>query len=222
MNQKNKKIIDHIIKVMDTLDPSGANSARYKNFFKNMTDKAFDRYMKLLKEGKVQIYAVFPNLKRNMEMVNILNAAKITKTKLFQRLWMTDESTGRKFLTPEEYPVFNVSIRVAQQIVDKKISVPESDTTIDGLTGQVIGDDRAASISNPEIQALFAQGLDTTLVELIKVRGGDIHAYNEFKRQMEESGVAELSRLSPSKTRSVVMTDVFMAGMGFETNFAED
>ncbi len=94
MNQKNKKIVDHIIKVMNTLDPSGANGERYKDFFKDMSDKDFDKYMKLLKEGKVQIYTVFPNLKRNMEMENILKAAKITKTKLFQRLWMTDETTG--------------------------------------------------------------------------------------------------------------------------------
>lgn len=221
MDIKNQKIVDYIIKIVTIMDDTLTNANRYKNFFKNMTDKEFDKYMKLLRAGEVQIYMTFPNMKIPMKMENFLKAAKVSNTKIFQKLIKFDDDTGKKYLTGEEYPVFNVPIRQLQQYIDKKMSVPDGDSKIDSLTGQVVAQDKAASITNPEIQLLSAMGLSETLKELIKVRGGDVHAYSEFKRQMEETGMAELSRLSPSITKSVVTTEALMRGMGLDSNFVE-
>lgn len=221
LNNKNKQIVNLIIKTLSTLDPGNPTIKKYKNFFAQMSDKDFDKYMKHLKNKDTQIFLEVPNMKRSLKMENVIQASKEIGVKLFQRLWMVDKTTGKKFLTPEAYPVFLESIRVMEQFVDKKLSVSEGDEKIDGLTGQVVGDDKSSAVSAPEIQSLFAQGLETTLKELVKVRGGDVNAYAEFKRQMEETGTARLDALSPSKTRSVVMTDVIFRSMGLESNFSE-
>jgi len=222
MNAKRKKVQDYILKIMKLIDKTNTNYNYYVDFFKKMSDTQFDQYMKLIRDRKMQLYVYFPNLKVPMVMEDFLKAAKETGTKIFHRLKIKDKATGEIFLTEEEYPVLVVSVRRLQQFLDKKMSVPDSDTTIDGLTGQVTGDDRSSGLSNPEIQCLFARGLNKTLEELIKVRGGDIHAYGEFKRQAEEIGTVSMERISKnSKTRSVVIADVLMRGMHLDTNFAE-
>jgi hypothetical protein len=157
-----------------------------------------------------------------MSLDNFHKAAEITKTKLYQKVVKVDPETGRETVTPVEFPIYEVPVRVFQQFADKGMSVPSAKETVDALTGQVVGDSRASAVSNPEIQALYIRGLENSIVELVKVRGGDMNAYSEFIRQLEETGEASLGALSPSKTRTVVMTDVFFKGMGIDTNLSKD
>lgn len=219
---KKDKIKNHIVKVMNQLDPSGENGERYKKLFDSMNERKFKDYMQKLKDGDIQIYIVTPNLKIHLKMNDIKKAAKITNTKLYQKIWMTDKDTGVEYLSNEEYPIYNLPIKRMQQTVDKKLNVASSKAKIDSMTGTVSESDKSSSISNPEIQILFANGLETTLKELLKMRGGDSHAYSEFKRQLEETGQVDLERISKdSKTRSVVINDVLFKTIHYKTNFAD-
>jgi len=80
-------------------------------------------------------------------------------------------------------------------------------------------DDRANSLTNPEIQMLYARGLMTTLSELIQVRGGNINAYAELKRQLEESGMCDMNTIDPNyASRTSRVAAVLFQSMHLDIN----
>ena len=217
--QKKKKILDYICKLCDTMEPSGLNSKRYRQIIGQMNDKEFDQFMNYMKEGKWQLHLVAPNMIVNLQNEDLLKACDLIGLDLFQRIWMYDRATGRKFLTDNKYMFVKLPIRRQQQFLDEKISVPDNDRTIDGLTGQVTGDSRSCSITNPEIQILAARGLDKTMQELVNIRGGNIHGYSEFRRMLEENGEADLEMIDPnSRTRASVVGSKLLQSMMLDTN----
>lgn len=217
--QKKKKILDYICKLCDTMEPSGLNSKRYRQIIGQMNDKEFDQFMNYMKEGKWQLHIVAPNMIVNLQNEDLLKACDLIGLDLFQRVWMYDKATGRKFLTDNKYMFVKLPIRRQQQFLDEKISVPDNDRTIDGLTGQVTGDSRSCSITNPEIQILAARGLNNTLQELVNIRGGNIHGYSEFRRMLEENGEGDLDMLDTgSRTRASVVGGKLLQSMMLDTN----
>lgn len=217
--QKKKKILDYICKLCDTMEPSGLNSKRYRQIIGQMNDREFDQFMNYMKEGKWQLHIVAPNMIVNLQNEDLLKACDLIGLDLFQRVWMYDRATGRKYLTDNKYMFVKLPIRRQQQFLDEKISVPDNDRTIDGLTGQVTGDSRSCSITNPEIQILAARGLDKTMQELVNIRGGNIHGYSEFRRMLEENGEADLDMIDPnSRTRASVVGSKLLQSMMLDTN----
>lgn len=222
-SKSQKQAIAHIIKVINTMDPSGNNTKRYKAYFNKMKKTQFDKYVKRLKTGEAQIYVEFPNLNSIIKIENIYKAAELTKTELFQKIWLSDPITGERILSNERYLIANVPIRRMQQTIFKKLAVPDSDNKTDTLTRQVMGDDRSSGFSNPEVQVMYAKGLATTLTEFMKIRGGDPVAYSEFKRQLEEGGSANLKQImkTPSNAAVVRLIDNMFRGMNLDSNFVE-
>lgn len=219
ISQKKKKILDFICKLCDTMEPSGLNSKRYRQIIGQMNDKEFDQFMNYMKEGKWQLHLIAPNMIVNLQNEDLLKACDLIGLDLFQRVWMYDRATGRKYLTDNKYMFVKLPIRRQQQFLDEKISVPDNDRTIDGLTGQVTGDSRSCSITNPEIQILAARGLDKTMQELVNIRGGNIHGYSEFRRMLEENGEADLDMIDPnSRTRASVVGSKLLQSMMLDTN----
>lgn len=219
ISQKKKKILDYICKLCDTMEPSGLNSKRYRQIIGQMNDREFDQFMNYMKEGKWQLHIVAPNMIVNLQNEDLLKACDLIGLDLFQRVWMYDRATGRKYLTDNKYMFVKLPIRRQQQFLDEKISVPDNDRTIDGLTGQVTGDSRSCSITNPEIQILAARGLDKTMQELVNIRGGNIHGYSEFRRMLEENGEADLDMIDPnSRTRASVVGSKLLQSMMLDTN----
>ena len=222
VKKKKQLIIDYICSVCDIMDPSKLNSKRYHRLLDSMSDKEFDQWMHYVKEGKWKIHIVAPNLVVTLKNENSLKAADKVKCKLFHRLWMTDDSTGRQYLTDNEYLVLNLPVRRQQQFLDEKMSVPDNDRQIDGMTGQVTGDSKSSAVTNPEIQILAARGLDATLEEFVNVRGGNIAAYSDFKRQAEETGEIKLNSLDPNtRSRVAVVGQVLLRSMMIENNILE-
>jgi hypothetical protein len=184
-----------------------------------MTDSEFDLFMKQIRDNKAKLYVTLPNMLPTITTAELVQLAEDLDVKIFHKLWIKDPTTGKHMLTNEAHMVLKLPIRRQQQFLDKKMSVPDSDRKIDQLTGQVTSDDKSSALSNPEIQILYSRGLETTLMELIKVRGGDINAYGEFKRQMEETGEGELNMIDlNSRTRSAVIAGVYMTGMHIGNN----
>lgn len=217
--EKKKKVLEYITKNLAPLDPRGENIKRYQKMLGAMNDKEFHEFMVNMRDGKFQFHIIIPNLSPKCTMDDILKAADMVGLKIFHRIWLTDEATGKKFLSRAAYPILELPIRRMQQFLDKKLSVPDSDQSVDGLTGQVTGNDRAASITNPEIQALHSKGLSATLKEMVNIRGGDISSYGELKRQMEEGGEASLAAIEVNSiTRTAVVTQVFFEAMLLDNN----
>lgn len=223
MQIKRKKIQDYVLKAMKLLDPrTNTNYEYWKNKFDSMSDKDFDNFMHNLRDGKENIHMYVPPFKVKLQNRELVNAAHALGVKLMHRLWMTDNHTGIKYLTPEEYMVLQLPVRRQQQFLDEKLSVPDNDKTIDGLTGQVAGDSKSCSITNPEIQIFHARNLDSTLFELANVRGGNIGNYAEFKRSLEETGEVSLNQLDPmNRTRVAVIGQVLMTAMHLDVNLVD-
>ena len=219
-NNTNRQLIENIIlKTINTLDPGGSNSERYKKYFSELTDTQFESYMHGIKEGKIRLILYVPNLKLNLKLSNIFKAAKDIGLQLWERISLWDNTTQRYYLTPHSYPILMLPVRRLKQTLVSKISVPESDAKIDSFSGQVVKPDKGSSISSVEMQTILSKGLKMSISELIRVRGGDISSYSEFKSQLEETGTASLNDLSnESRARSSVILSVYLRSMHIDNN----
>ena len=195
---KKKAILKYLVTIMDILDPSKTNSKKYEALLGDMSDSQFTEFMNFVKDGKYQIHITMPNMQLVLKMENILKAAELTKTKLFSKLWLTDESTGRRYLTNHKYPILQLPVRRMEQSLESKMKVPESDRRTDALTGQVSGPDQKSHLSSQESQILHSKGLDVVLEELLRIRGGDTQAYGQLKHELEESGFSNVLSIDPN------------------------
>lgn len=220
VQKKRAKIQQMVLDAMTKLDPSGDNTRRWQGFFSKLDDKHFDTFMKNLTNKKVAMNIIMPNLKKPLKIKDLLEAAKTVNLTLSHRLWMPDRTRpGKKYLTNEKYLVLTLPVRRAQQEWDKKLSVPSRDRKIDALTGQVSGEDDACSISAPEIQSLNVRGLHNVLSEIVRVRGGDVAAYGDMNRQLQENGEARLDSLDPrTRARAGTIAHILLEGMMIENN----
>lgn len=218
MSPKRKQAQDYICSKIDLLDPTKRESKRYRDMFAKMSDKEFDEFMCDLRDGKEVLYIYSVNAKDKVDIDIYKKAALEMGVKIAERIRMWDPVTESYYLTPNEYVVLEVPIRRMSQFQDHKLSVPEGDSKIDILTGQVVAQDKAGSISRVEAQTLYAKNLNNVIVELTKYRGGDINAFADYKRELEETGHTSISKETNSVPRSAVILDVFLSGMHINSN----
>ena len=218
MNAKRKEVESYILKYMAKMDKSGTNVEKYQKMFADMDDKAFNTWMENLKNHKDVLVFWIPAMKVNPRVKDLLSICKELNIELFHRLKLWDPPTQSYFLTPLKFLVVDIPCRRMSQYVDHKLSVPEGDSKIDLLTGQVMKPDQAGSISQTEIQALYARGLTKTIKELLKYRGGDVTAFAEYKRQLEEQGSTTISQETGSVPRSAVVLDSLFEGIMIQSN----
>jgi hypothetical protein len=216
---KRKLVEEKILSIMKTIDPGLTNYNRYEEMFKNMSDEEFDIFMNDLKEGKIKLTLLTPNLKVYIKQEDLLKAADDLGLELFERLRFKDKATGKYFLTPNKYLITKLPVRRTRQFLMHKLSIAENDKRIDALTGQVTSDDKASSISYPEAQLMYARGLNNCITEFMKVRGGDIHAFATFKQQLEETGSVQMNTLDQNTLpRSAVVLSAVLKSMYFDNN----
>ena len=218
MNTKRKSVQDKIYKVMNQLDPSGKNKKIYENMFTKMSDKDFDDYMKRIRSGEDVLHLYAANLVDDLPVAHVTNVAKANNVKIFERIRMYDVVNDCYYYTPKEYAVLQLPIRRMVQFADHKLTVAEGDSRVDILTGQVVKPDAGARISEPESRILHAFGFKNTLRELNKFRGGDVVAFAEYKRELEETGMTTVDRDTGTKVRSAVAVDVYYSGIHIESN----
>lgn len=216
---KKKDILAYICKICDIADPTHYNSNYYRELIGGMNEKEFAEFMNNVKSGKFKMHLLAPNMKVALQNTNLLKAADELGLKMFHKIWFHDKVTGKKYLSDNEYMVVQLPIRRQQQFLDEKMSVPDDDKSIDGLTGQVTADSKSCGVTNPEIQILAARGLEATLHEFVSVRGGSIANYAEFKRNLEETGSASLNTLDASnRPRATVTAGILLRGMHLRSN----
>ena len=218
MTPKRKKVQDMILETVNKIDSSGTNNEYYTKLFNSLSDSEFDAYMKRIKDGKDQLPFYTANMKSNVTVETLLKVAKEKGIELFERIKMFDSVTKSYFLTPRKQLILQLPIRKQSQFVDHKLSVAEGDSRIDALTGQVVKPDQAGAVSQIEVQTLYARNLKNIIRELIKFRGGDVVAFSEFKRELEEQGSTSIGRETGSLVRSAVVLDVLFSGMHIESN----
>ncbi len=197
-----------------------------------MSDTEFDEYIRALAKPETEearstqeiLPFYSPNLKDpRITMDSLMAVADKIGHPFFERLWLTDPQTGVVFLTPQKYLVLDMTVRRQAQMLTKKSSIPENARHVDEMSGQVTGKSKGSKISFPELQSQLAQGLEQTLVEEIKVRGGSRTAQVEFDRQLIEHGEASLEDVTESGevTNSTSTVATLYRGMMIDTNLDE-
>jgi hypothetical protein len=186
-------IISYIEKVTEGTE----NGAIYKKIFATMSDKDFDTFMSDLESGKKMLTVITPNFSKNgISIERNLKIAEELGHKFFQRLWIEGKDETPTYLTPNEYLVVDLPVRRASQLLTKKISVPKHNRVIDSLTGQPTGESKGAKISYPELQVCAAMGLENSMVELMKYRGGDARGHAALNGLISKYGTASQSTLA--------------------------
>lgn len=176
------------------------NSTFYeKVFFPSMTDAAFDQYMNDLESGQKFLVLIYPNFNKSgkLSTSNNLRVAEALGHNFFQKLWIEGTGDMETYLTPVPYLIVDLPLRRASQLLIKKISVPDDMKTVNALTGQPTGESKGAKISSPELQICAAMGLDNSMVELMKYRGGDLRGLAAYRGMISKYGRASIQALQP-------------------------
>lgn len=187
-----------ILKAISLLTRSSFNVKRLQTYFDSLTDKAFDDFMSRLEKGEQFLTIQAPNFSQvHLSVENNIAIAKELGLDFFQQVWVGEKEGVPAYLTPEKYLVADLPLRRASQTLVKKLSVADHNRAIDDISGQVAGDSKASKISYPELQVAAAMGLDASLIELIKYRGGDEKGAYALNGMMSKYGKASIKALAP-------------------------
>ena len=199
MNAKRQKIEAWCLDLLKQLDASGLNAKIYQDkVFKPMTDKDFHQFIQDLKSGKRHLVIYAPNygpvklnLRKNIEL------GKKLGRNFFERIWIEGRDGLPTQLTPVTYFVIPTRVRRQAQLITKGVSVPKNMRTINALTGQPTGESQAAKISMPELQLCVSAGMNKSMLELMKYRGGDVRGGAALHSMLVRFGRASLDSLKP-------------------------
>lgn len=197
MSKNRKKVESFILTYIGKIMPGNENTDIYKKLFANMSDSDFDVFIDELDKGTRYLSIIAPNFyKDRLSVDNNLKIAEELGHNFFQQLWIQGKGDIPTHLTPVSYLVIDLPLRRASQILIKKISVPENNRTVDIMTGQPTGESKGARISHPELQVAAAMGLEKSLIELMKYRGGDAKGGMALNAMLNKYGTANLSTLN--------------------------
>ena len=212
---KRKQVEDLILKYISKIVTGDENVNLYKELFKSMSDKQFDEFMHKLKNKEINLSIIVPNGNKKIK-VSLENNYKIAKEMgfdFFQPLIFGPDGDLPGYKTPNKYMVMKLPVKRAAQLLSKKISIPKDNKSIDNLTGQVANDSRASKLSNPELQILLGMGLEKSLIELLKMRGGDQGEQRAMTGLLYKDGMVtqnEVSRYSTGVTSTKTLKSYFI------------
>lgn len=186
-----------VLEFMSDLDKSGYNTEKYKTIFKNMSDKDFNEYMTGIRNGEKTLVVFAPLYKsKGLTTENNLKVSKKYGIPLFERLLFTGDEEHPDYKSPIEYLVLDLPVRRQSQNIVKKISVPDDNRSIDNLTYQPTGNSKGAKVSFPELQVMIGMGLDNSINELIRYRGGDKGGFAAYNAMAFRYGSVNLKTIS--------------------------
>lgn len=220
---KNRKAAEALIlKWVSKIDPTGTNSKMYKDeIFPAMNNEDFDNWMKAIEAGTDYIFINVPNLTgKGVTVANNLKVAKEMGVNLFQKIELTDPVTGKRYMGVRDYLIIHLPVKRQIQMITNKMSIQDADVKYDDLSGQVAGSTKGASMSFPETLVLYSQGLDNTLEEFLKVRGGDQMAGRVVNEMVINQGNGSIKMIEdlPSRAKSSTTLSTIMKAMHLDNN----
>lgn len=204
-----KKIEEYILSYIKMVFGEDANYTFYKDIFASLDDEGFNSLMERLRDKKTILQLTNPNVSGvKLKIKTIIKACHSLGIPMNQRLKIYDEQLDRYTMTPIDYPVLSLPVRRQIQTLEEKLSTSADDKTIDELTGQPVGRSKGSRFSFVQMHAAKARNLDESIVELIKVRGGDEQAYAEATRQIDSTGSFSLEQVAGGNTQVTSMRNM--------------
>lgn len=189
---------DYILHYIEAI-AGATNRKLYEEKFKNLDDEAFERMIEGLENGTVHLSVIAPNFSKDtrLSVENNFKVADELGHNFFQRIRIPARNGLPSYLTPIPYLIMDLPERRQAQLLEKKISIPEHNNSVDDLTGQPTGESKGSKISYPETQVMAALGLDECLLEFLKYRGGDEKGLVAMNTMIDRSGGVSMKAIEP-------------------------
>lgn len=220
ISKKQRKEVEMLIyKVMDTLDPTEANSEWFKKKFVSMNDKQFEEFFKQEWPIKFQmkLFEIEPTMDKIIKALNFLNVP------LMEDIYMPFLYTNRDGEPVKtNYPalVVYVPIKKMKQFISKKNSMSVDIDDRNPKTGRLINRDKNGNASDRELECLAVMGLDNTIRELSTFRADSMDAKNEFYAAISDKNMVSLNDVNVTKQDSIARNtlNTYLLGAHINTN----
>jgi hypothetical protein len=200
-----KKAEAEMLAGIEAIMPGSDNTQIYKDLFAGMSDKEFDKFMLGLEDGSIIPPIVAPNFTKDrtdvkqvkLDVKRNLELAKLWGHNFFERIWFESGDERPPYLSNEYYLLVDLPLRRQAQLLTKKISIPEDNRSIDDFTGQPTGKSKGSRLSFSEVQLMSSWGLNSSILELMKMRGGDVASYNAMNTMLSRNGSVSQEVVKP-------------------------
>ena len=226
IKDRRKVFMDYLDCILNTLDPSGANSKLYHEKFDKMSDNQFDSYIKrFFEDDKQNFYLEIVEYERDLTMENINACADMMGVPLYERIALP-YLTGDKenvLVSKSEVPVGYIHEKRMPQTLMKKSAASIKIDKRNPKTGQVVGEDKNARNSDSEVYSLATLGAMQFLRESLGARADDMKSKNEMYAAIAKNGYVSLEELSDDVRDKVAINtfDVYFLMQGLRTNMVD-
>ena len=226
IKDRRKVFMDYLDSILNTLDPSGANSKLYHEKFDKMSDNQFDSYIKrFFEDDKQNFYLEIVEYERDLTMEQINACAEMMGVPLYERIAMPYLSGDKDnvMVSRAKVPVGYIHEKRMPQTLMKKSAASIKIEKRNPKTGQVVGEDKNARNSDSEVYSLATLGAMNALKEFMSARADDMKAKNEMYAAIAKNGYVSLEELSDDPKDKVALStfDVYFLMQGLRTNMVD-
>lgn len=222
---KRKEAEQLLYDYMMIVDPSGKNTARYKEMFATMSDTKFKQFMEQMFDDFTMNYILeIEDYERGYSIESAEKALKFLGVPSEEYLVMPYDNMDVDNPTVTKYKVvvgYDIELRM-QQTNHKKNSATIHIAERSATTGQVVGDDKNGRSSDQENMALIVYGANKIAAELNGFRADGMGRKNEAYSDIARTGVCSLDKVEQNhgiEDRFALNTiDVFYTCMGIKTD----
>lgn len=220
---KRAKMEKVIYDTFSALDPTGANTKKYKTMFAGMTDAQFEKFFKeMFNDPNSYLILNICDYEIDLRLEHIENAAKVLNIPLFEKIAFPHYTMDkeRTIVTKEAVPVGYCHIKRTQQTLAKKNGLSTTVDSRSSITGQVTGGDKNGRESDLENSMLISMGMSDVLKELNGPRADDPVMKQQMYTAISSKGYVSLEDLDsdPANKTTLNTVDVYLMGMGLNSD----
>ena len=225
---RNRKEIEQLVyNTFDALDPSGTNTAKYREYYSSLSDAQFEKHMKdFLKNPDENFILDTQDFEHSVKMDYCERAAKVLGIPLMEYVYLPHLTMDKKrvIVSKEKCLVGWINVKRTQQLLHKKNGLAVSDESRYHLTGQVTGEDKDARDSDIEATMLVSLGAEHILQELHGPRSDDLVMNREMMDHIATKQHVQLDELTNSPTNKVTLNTVnaYFLGMQIKSDIVVD
>lgn len=223
---KRKQIENLIYKFMSIVDPTDANTKKYKDFFSKMSDTKFNNYMKdFLNDDSKNFYMeIVPN-ENEPSLELIKKGLDLLKVPAEEYVYFRNENhEDNPIRSKNKVPVGWLTIKRLQQLLSKKNTYSLSVNQRNAKTGQATGDSKIARISDIESYSLVAQGADYALQEFLGPRADSQSKKLDLYKNINTYGYSYIKDLKPDIMENQTLNTIhtYLLGCGLNNDLLEE
>jgi hypothetical protein len=205
LQEKRAKIEELVLETVKRLDNSKMdNYKRYEALFRVMTDEEFEKWANSMGHELDDTIQIFQLPFEEMRMPQIKNAADYLGVPLEEYIWYRhNDPDGLR--SKMRVPVGYIHIKRVQQLLAKKNRYAFDIEDTELKSGQVKGESKVASISDPETFFLTAINANKALEEFLGPRSDNQVKKNEMYRQIARDGFATLEGMTKDVMQSTTL-----------------